>query len=44
MIQSGRFLTEIVNNTSGLDKLVIFPVKLMSSYSNEISNTNNKKI
>ena len=47
MIQSGGFLTDIFritsNITSGLNNFVNFSFKAMKSYSNKISNINNKK-
>ena len=48
MIPSGGFLTDIFGTTSyitsGLVNFLNFPFKVMNSYSNEISNINNKKI
>ena len=48
MIPSGGFLTDIFgttsNITSGLVNFLNFSFKVMNSYSNEISNINNKKI
>ena len=43
MIQSGGFSTDISGITSGLDKFVNFPFKVLKSYSKELGNIDTKK-
>ena len=43
MKQSGWFLTDITGIISGLDNIVIFPIKVLESYSKELNNIDTKK-